>query len=187
MNGGTDITRQNSFAKHEDVWAVRPPAEVVLDNLENFFPNHDLDKPILVDHGNMSPPISPADASDSDTNATIKPKTRVKKHNPQPAPTSVPVAAFPKPTARMKSIRVVAKEAIEKRSRLQSVALGIKGANLLRRKSTKVWGARMLEMTPGQVRLGQIITPENNEDGLERRRIVVLYVTNVRDVQVGQG
>jgi hypothetical protein len=164
---GADVTRQNSFAKHEDLWAVRPPAEVVLDNLENFFPNHDLDKPILVD-SHSSPPVSPADNSDSDTNGTIKPQSRVRKHNP--APTSAPAAAFPKPAARMKSIRVVAKEAIEKRGRLASIAKGVMAANLLRRKSTKVWGARMLEMTPGQIRLGQIVTSENNEDGLERKR-----------------
>jgi mitogen-activated protein kinase kinase kinase len=70
----------------------------------------------------------------------------------------------------MKSIRVVAKEAIEKRGRLASIAKGVMAANLLRRKSTKVWGARMLEMTPGQVRLGQIVTSESHEDGLERKR-----------------
>lgn len=169
----TDLARKNSFAKHEDIWAVRPPPDVVLDNLEEFFPNHDLDKPILVDQGNLSPPISPMDNSDSETSATVKPAPRV-KIQPQPTTataTSAPPAAFPKPTARMKSIRVVAKEAIEKRTRLASIAKTVKMANLLRRKSTKVWGARMLEMTPGQVRLGQIVTADHSEDGLERKRM----------------
>ena len=170
----TDLTRKNSFAKHEDDWAVRPPPDIVLDNLEEFFPNHDLDKPILIDPGNLSPPVSPMDNSDSDTNAALKPALRVKLQ-PQQAPdtmSSAPPAAFPKPAGRMKSIRVVAKEAIEKRSRLASIAKGVKAANLLRRKSTKVWGARMLEMTPGQVRLGQIVTADHSEDGLERKSMV---------------
>jgi hypothetical protein len=166
--GATDLSRKNSFAKHEDVWAVRPPPDVLFDNLEEFFPNHDLDKPILVDHGNSSPPVSPMDASDSDNNANIKPLPVLKRPPQLQTITSAP-AVFAKPAARMKSIRVVAKEAIEKRSRLASIAKGVKGANLLRRRSTKVWGARMMEMTPGQVRLGQIVSTDN-EDGLERKR-----------------
>ena len=170
--GATDLTRKNSFAKHEDVWAVRPPPDVVLDNLEEFFPNHDLDKPILVDQGNSSPPASPMDNSDSETNATVKPQTPLKRQPQQPV-TSIP-PAFAKPTVRMKSIRVVAKEAIEKRSRLATIAKGVKNANLLRRRSTKVWGARMLEMTPGQVRLGQIVTADSEKDGLERRRNITI-------------
>ena len=166
--GSTDLSRTNSFAKREDVWAVRPPPDVVLHNLEEFFPNHDLDKPILVDQGNSSPPISPMENSDNETNATVKPQTPLKRQPQQPI-TSVP-AAFAKPAVRMKSIRVVAKEAIEKRSRLATIAKGVKNANLLRRRSTKVWGAKMLEMTPGQVRLGQIVTADSEKDGLERRR-----------------
>jgi tRNA A-37 threonylcarbamoyl transferase component Bud32 len=165
-SGGTDLTRKNSFAKHEDVWAVRPPPDVVLDNLEEYFPNHDLDKPILVDQGNFSPPSSPMDNSDSDTNnATVKPAA---KRPNQQSVTSSP-APFAKPTARMKSIRVVAKEAMEKRSRLANIAKNVKNANLLRRRSTKVWGMRMMEMTPGQLRTGQIVTADS-EDKLERRR-----------------
>ena len=147
---------------------MRPPPDVVLDNLEEFFPNHDLDKPILVDQGNSSPPVSPMDNSDSETNATVKPQPPLKRQPQQPV-SSVP-ATFAKPAARMKSIRVVAKEAIEKRSRLVTIVKGVKSANLLRRKSTKVWGAKMLEMTPGQVRLGQIVTADSEKDGLERRR-----------------
>lgn len=40
-------------------WAVRPPAEVVYENLERFFPNADLDRPIILDPQGMSPPASP--------------------------------------------------------------------------------------------------------------------------------
>ena len=122
--GASDLTRKNSFAKHEDIWAIRPPPNVVLDNLEEFFPNHDLDQPILVDQGNSSPPVSPMHDSDSDTSATVKPQTPLKRNQPAVV-TSVP-AAFAKPAVRMKSIRVVAKEAIEKRSRLVSIAKGVK-------------------------------------------------------------
>ncbi|KAK9473436.1 uncharacterized protein V1510DRAFT_392794, partial [Dipodascopsis tothii] len=41
-----DMLTRNSAA---DIWAVRPPAEVVYDNLEKYFPNADLDKPIIDD------------------------------------------------------------------------------------------------------------------------------------------
>jgi hypothetical protein len=183
--GATDLTRKNSFAKHEDVWAVRPPPELVLDNLEEFFPDHDLDKPILAVDPSGSPPVSPADASDSDTAGTNKPPTPLKRQPQQPL-SAVP-AAFQKPTVRMKSIRVVAKEAAEKRKKLVTVAKSVMTANLLRRKSTKVWGARMLEMTPGQVRLGQIVTTDV-DDKLERRRIITRHAfLIIRDIQVGQG
>lgn len=40
-------------------WAVRPPAEVVYENLERFFPDADLDRPILIDPQGASPPTSP--------------------------------------------------------------------------------------------------------------------------------
>ena len=181
--GATDLTRKKSFAKHEDVWAVRPPPELVLDNLEEFFPDHDLDKPILVDQSG-SPPVSPADGSDSDTNGPNKPPTPIKRYAQQPISAVPP--AFQKPTVRIKSIRVVAKEAAEKRKRLATVAKNVMTANLLRRKSTKVWGARMLEMTPGQVRLGQIITTQV-DDKLERRRNVGCYGFLInRDVQMGK-
>lgn len=41
-------------------WAVRPPAEVVYENLERFFPNADLDRPIILDPQGVSPPVSPS-------------------------------------------------------------------------------------------------------------------------------
>jgi len=181
--GATDLTRKTSFARHEDVWAVRPPTDVVLNNLEEFFPHHDLDKPIVVDNSTSSPPVSPMDTSDSDNNATVKapiPAHRPKPQQPAVTPSPIP---FGKPAGRMKSIRIVAKEAMERRRALESriegrgrfatVANQVKNANLLRRRSTKVWGARMLEMTPGQVRLGQIVTADNEKDGLERRRNII--------------
>lgn len=41
-------------------WAVRPPAEVVYENLERFFPDADLDRPIVLDPPGMSPQRLPA-------------------------------------------------------------------------------------------------------------------------------
>jgi hypothetical protein len=185
-SGATDLTRKTSFARHEDVWAVRPPTDVVLNNLEEFFPNHDLDKPIVVDSNPSSPPVSPMDNSDSDNNGTVKPLAIVNRpKSQQPSVTSVP-APLGRPASRMKSIRVVAKEAMERRRALEkrmegrgrfaTVANQVKNANLLRRRSTKVWGARMLEMTPGQVRLGQIVTADNEGEGLERRRTLIWVI-----------
>lgn len=41
-------------------WAVRPPAEVLYENMERFFPNADLDRPIVLDPPGVSPPASPS-------------------------------------------------------------------------------------------------------------------------------
>ena len=43
-----------------DVWANRPPAEGIVDHLDEFFPNVNLDQPVIEDEGYASsPPMSP--------------------------------------------------------------------------------------------------------------------------------
>lgn len=94
-------------------WGERPPAEVVCQNIDQYFDDHDLDKEIVVD--------SPA----------------------------------PQPNLRRqhtKSIRVVAREASRKYSRARSKASSSNsgGSGVLRRKSTKLWGQRVIEVKPGR-------------------------------------
>ncbi|CCG84960.1 protein of unknown function [Taphrina deformans PYCC 5710] len=110
-------------------WGVRPSTELVYENLQNFFPNHDLDKPIIAES-------IPALA---DRTSNSKGSDR---------------------HGRMKSIRVVAKEANEARKRFQNAARGVRAANLLRRRSTKVWGQRAIELTPHQINTQSAVTED---------------------------
>ncbi|QPG76814.1 hypothetical protein FOA43_004208 [Brettanomyces nanus] len=123
---GTDSDLSYTLSSSDSSLDIRPPAEVVYDNLELYFPNADLDK-LIIDEV-VSPPVSPI--------------------------VELPVA-FKKPTKRsnregkfhrMKSIRIVAQEAKREAVKRQRRALG---SSLLRRKSTKMWGQKVVEVTPG--------------------------------------
>lgn len=105
-------------------WSMRPSADSVYENLQSFFPDHDLDKPMIVD-------------------AEALPRV----HQSSDFQTS------PGPQRRMKSIRIVAKEASEARKKFKSISYGIRAANLLRRRSTKVWGQKAVEVLSTQSKL----------------------------------
>ncbi|KAK9317678.1 hypothetical protein V1524DRAFT_422244 [Lipomyces starkeyi] len=205
-----------------DVWAVRPPAEVVYDNLEKFFPNTDLDKPIIDDtplyspnspavdvsgsptsHAPpLAPPSVPADSTaetslnDATTSSAndksldrgfsfkstshggvpdeekidVQPKSAtaaaaaaaVAAVNGTDSALQQPSTKVQRPitrASRMKSIRIVAREASEARKNLNKgteAKSGSDGVALLRRKSTKMWGQRVVEVTPGQIKKGQL-------------------------------
>ena len=121
---------QNSFNVHpnnrtsvfnED---FRPPAEEMYERLGDFFPEHDLDEPVI-------------EASSGGT-----------------SPTSAEAAQpFPTPDRRKhkKSIRVVANEhkrRLDRTSRITSA----NNANMLRKRSTKLWGSKVEEVTAEQVK-----------------------------------
>ena len=114
-----------SKQQHESGLQIRPSTELVYENLENYFPNHDLDKPI----------IEEAAPQDSET-TPHKSRAGLLRNEVK---------------TRMKSIRIVAKEASEARKRFHAVAHSVKAATLLRRRSTKVWGQRAIEVTPAQL------------------------------------
>ncbi|GMM51951.1 mitogen-activated protein kinase kinase kinase [Starmerella bacillaris] len=97
-------------------WASRPPAEILYENLEKFFPNTDLDKPVV----SRAPPIP-----GEDLQPLINTKTRM---------------------SRTKSIRIVAREASK---RLMSGRQTGSAGPLVRRKSTKMWDRRVVEMNRG--------------------------------------
>ncbi|AOA63360.1 MAP kinase kinase kinase [Komagataella phaffii CBS 7435] len=137
------ITRMPSMA-------VRPPAEVVYDNLELFFPNTDLDKPLMDD---ASPPPSP--------NSPIPEVSPVNNTRPQihRKISSVRSASdhLARPNelgrGRVKTIRIVAQEAKKSRARLaENFESNKKADGLLRRRSTKFWGRKVVEMKPGDAR-----------------------------------
>ncbi|KAK9449984.1 uncharacterized protein V1518DRAFT_415220 [Limtongia smithiae] len=197
-------------------WAVRPPAEVVYSNLEKYFPNTDLDKPIIDDNAPYSPsspllengapqagtgssalsrvplsttveiatPITEEDLSatsqstggaDLDRGFSFKSSLHeggdVEKLDVQPAAVAAAAANAvisssnkehrgatstsrpPARASRMKSIRVVAKEANDARKSVQKP--DNKEMALIRRKSTKVWGHKVVEVTAGQMKKGR--------------------------------
>ncbi|KAK9476672.1 hypothetical protein V1514DRAFT_311011 [Lipomyces japonicus] len=212
-----DVNQSSTYVANDDGWAVRPPAEVVYENLEKFFPNTDLDKPFIDDSPFYSPASTAVDSvtsvatssqltsatsmEDSSDGNELLPKNGLDRvfsfrsssngedridvqqkqqsllpsPSPSPSPSqpsskksgTEPRPEFSKNNAitrgtRMKSIRIVAKEANEARKNLQA-ANSIKSRDstsrenaLLRRKSTKMWGQKVVEVTPGQIRRGKL-------------------------------
>jgi len=116
-----------------DSWAPRPPPENIYDDLEKFFPKHDLDKPVI-------------EASSGDTSPT----------------TLEPAAVLPPPVAHVddrvrirgkKSIRIVAQEHKRRIDRTSKAADTTSYANnMLRKRNTKLWGSRLEEVTTQQAR-----------------------------------
>ncbi|KAJ7233203.1 Pkinase-domain-containing protein [Mycena rebaudengoi] len=110
--------RVSTFTVEDSTWA-RPPPEDVYERLEDFFPEHDLDKPVIKAISGGTSPTS----------------------TDQPAP---PAAA---PTARVKgkkSIRLVAQERKKYIARTSRVSDGM--TNIQLKKSTKLWGSRVEEV-----------------------------------------
>lgn len=102
----------------------RPPAEEMYERLGDFFPGHDLDEPVI-------------EASSGGT-----------------SPTSAEAAQpFPTPDRRKhkKSIRVVANEHKRKLDRTSRIP-SANNANMMRKRSTKLWGSRVEEVTVEQMK-----------------------------------
>ncbi|KAK9453520.1 hypothetical protein V1511DRAFT_512817 [Dipodascopsis uninucleata] len=230
LHNQTKLDEFKEIYETGDVWAVRPPAEIVYDNLEKFFPNTDLDKPIIydtpifassspsTDNSEYSSGISPfdptpdyEDVSDKESEGTKNEHTNLdrgfsfkssshsgsgpveeridvsqKARRPtlidvvvqpgapfvqssvnnedlkSPAKTTVNRSGGIVRNSRMKSLRIVAREASDARKNLKMAQNGkqIIGNDgnkaLLRRKSTKMWGQRVVEVIPGQIKRGQL-------------------------------
>ena len=120
-------------------WASRPNPEEVLDRLEVFFPDHDLDKPVI-------------EASSGGTSPTAA------EYPPPPLPYNG--KSVDKRSRHKKSIRVVAEEhnlRQDRSSRMQSSS----AANVFRKRSTKLWDSRVEEVTPGQITSGMPSIPDS--------------------------
>ncbi|KAH6605962.1 map kinase kinase kinase [Trichoderma cornu-damae] len=72
------LGRRKSFIE-KDVWANRPPTDDLLNNLDDFFPNYDLDEPVLEDSAS--------------TEAATSPIPEVEESPHQAAPPSAPAPA----------------------------------------------------------------------------------------------
>ncbi|KAJ7822076.1 kinase-like domain-containing protein [Mycena olivaceomarginata] len=115
-------------AREEDTWAPRPPPEDVYERLEDFFPEHDLDKPVIeMTSGGTSPTATSADQTLA------------------PAPPPPPTTDKAKVKAR-KSIRLVAQE--RKRYIDRTSRIGGEGGltAMQRKRSTKLWGSKVEEV-----------------------------------------
>jgi mitogen-activated protein kinase kinase kinase len=115
---------------------VRPAPEVLYENLEKFFPNTDLDQPVI---DVISPPASPSNAFNTQRSRPIRKIVSSIDHD---------FEKLNKPQ-RMKTIRSVAKEAGEARKR-ESLRGRNNSPGLLRRQSTKMWGRKVVEVKPNQ-------------------------------------
>lgn len=174
------LARRQSFAR-DDVWANRPPAEDLLNNLDAFFPNLDLDQPVVEDLVG-SPPISPdpgVESNPMDNVAAAPGQTqrlirtslydRVRPDSIAEEPEtlgsedstlksratiqSMAQRSVRKSTGlgRMKSIREVARGAYEGSSKRNTqVSTSSKSGDILRRRSTKMFGAKINMVKPGR-------------------------------------
>ena len=181
----TKLLRRQSFAR-DDVWANRPPVEDLLDNLDAYFPNLDLDQPVVEDLAG-SPPGSPGSSTEQNPMDTAmsgpEPQAR-RLHTSlydRMRPTSIAeesIAEEPDTLGsedstlksratmqtmaqrsmrksgglgRMKSIRDVARNAYggtQKRNTQPSASA--KSGDIVRRKSTKMFGANIVQIKPGR-------------------------------------
>lgn len=192
LDEDTLVNRRKSF-KEKDVWANRPPADALLDNLDDFFPNLDLDEPVFEDDGLGAVVPSPIKEDDEGPDAY--------SHPPIPPLPSIPPSnqsLYDDPTGtlgsdqstlkpgerpmstysnsrrgtrsgglgRMKSIRQVARGAHEahKRSTMTSAL----GSMIQRRKSTKMFNANIVQIEPD--RRGSMIMPQIPQDTLPKRQ-----------------
>jgi mitogen-activated protein kinase kinase kinase len=212
------LSRRKSFVE-KDVWANRPTAEALINNLDDFFPNLDLDQPVLDEGSDVASLPSPGSERDrveqqpgpsssrqggppslpplpvtsgrlsniySYDNDTLGSDESTLKALERPASTASTLDGMAARNmrksgglGRMKSIREVAHRAHEANKRFttssrQSGVPGLPGAsaqsntNLLRRKSTKMFNANIVQIRPDQ--RGSVVMPEIPQDTLPKRQ-----------------
>jgi mitogen-activated protein kinase kinase kinase len=189
------VGRRKSFREKDvDVWANRPPTDALINNLEEFFPNVDVDQPVLEEgegpspideadenqaeqgsgNGSSIPPLPPLPAGLSSSHNRVssiynESDTLGSDESTLKALDSRPVSMHSLAhrsvrrsggLGRMKSIREVARGAHEANKRYtqtsgplrgQQQAAGAsvdKNTNLMRRKSTKMFNANIVQIRP---------------------------------------
>ncbi|XMA13888.1 hypothetical protein WAI453_006679 [Rhynchosporium graminicola] len=192
------LLRRESFAR-EDVWASRPPAEALINHLDAFFPNLDLDQPVLETPANTSPPVSPVaeqetieqraaaqagmSMGEGSTSNTIRSNLSYNDGDTLGSDEST-LKALERPGSmqsiaqrnvrrsgglgRMKSIREVARGAHEANKRFTApIQQGVPSSTMLRRKSTKMFGANIVQIKPKR---GSMILPQIPQDTIPKRQ-----------------
>ncbi|KAH8880336.1 Pkinase-domain-containing protein [Thozetella sp. PMI_491] len=186
------LSRRKSFME-KDVWANRPPTDALINNLEDFFPNLDVDQPVLEEGDEQETPPSPIAEVDENPHAQDQaaqggaalalpavPSNRIStvynESDTLGSDESTLKALESRPVSiqsiaqrsvrrsgglgRMKSIREVARGAHEANKRFTQTSGQIRGAqasastaassntNLMRRKSTKMFNANIVQIRP---------------------------------------
>ena len=224
------LSRRKSFIE-KDVWANRPPTDALIDNLEDFFPNVDVDQPVLeegddqgigpIAEGDESqpeqgaanasatppmPPLPPGLSSSSSAAAAAaanrtssmynesdtlgSDESTLKAHDSRPVSMQTLAHRSVRRSGglgRMKSIREVARGAHEASKRYtqssgqkaQSTGTGAgRNGNLIRRKSTKMFNANIVQIRPerGSLNMAMNTIPQdslptqNNPDNIPKRQ-----------------
>ncbi|PNY23413.1 MAP kinase kinase kinase mkh1 [Tolypocladium capitatum] len=206
------INRRKSFIE-KDVWANRPPTDDLLNNLDDFFPNLDLDQPVLEDGvgGEMtSSPTAEGEEYNAGQKHAQNPAVSAAPPIPGISGRNIPAAIPPsrQPSlyndgdtlgsdestlkasertnasqtvaqrslrrsgglGRMKSIREVVRGAHEasKRYTTASQTAGKPDTNIVRRKSTKMFNANIVQIRPDQ--RGSMVLPQIPQDALPKRQ-----------------
>lgn len=158
-----------------NLMSVRPPVEEVYSNLEKYFPNTNLDKPII--DASTDPaetkPSQPASRkvsiSRTFSNANISPV-----HPHEDGDDEFFYGDGPKLRRSMKSIRIVANEARIKRlasiraARTASTKDAKEVKNFsptLHRTNTKLWGQKVVEVTSAEIDKGFVSRISNKNNG----------------------
>lgn len=167
---------------------VRPPVDEVYRNLEKYFPNTNLDKPII-DDSPVSPVMSELPTSES-TNPIPNRKPTISRtfsnanmspvHPPLDSGDEILYAENQGPSLsrrRMKTIRIVANEARKKRlekqqspdisrsAELSQNSCASSDKNSLNRTNTKLWGQKVVEVTSTEIDKGVVSKLKNGKGG----------------------
>ena len=172
------LNRRKSFVE-KDVWANRPPTDALINNLEDFFPNLDVDQPVLEENSEQEVLPSPIAESDENNAGMSQSSTGLGSNRissiynesdtlgsdestlkaGESRPVSIQSVARRSlrgsgGLSRMKSIREVARGAHEANKRYTQTSMRVVGpsaknnSNLLRRKSTKMFNANIVQIRP---------------------------------------
>ncbi|KAL9106945.1 MAG: hypothetical protein Q9227_008068 [Pyrenula ochraceoflavens] len=182
-----------SFAS--DIWANRPPVEGVINHLDEFFPNIDLDEPYLEESTdgsssassakNKEPVELPATATlrdraafggvplglrienESDTLGSDESTLKAKDRDTVASVVAQRQMRRSGGLGRMKSIREVAKgrnELARARSSAAGPAAQSNTSGIIRRKSTKMFGANIVQIKPSPGNRLSTLDPIPQED-----------------------
>jgi mitogen-activated protein kinase kinase kinase len=182
--------RRDSFASN--VWANRPPAEALVDHLDELFPNVNLDQPMLEEEETDSS-TDPASDSSKESNGTLTPMSSLEDAGPTNPSLSRGKTGLQSIAqrnmrksgvglGRTKSIREVVKSQYHPMQKKpmpgQAAATGPSrvatlrnGGDIVRRKSTKMFHARIEQVKPSRgSRLIQLETiPQDHLPQMQRQ------------------
>ena len=162
--------RRDSFAS--DIWASRPAVENVVENLDEFFPGVDLDRPFMEEsadspakqaeqkpmetlrrkltYGTEGLPLDFTRRDESDTLGSDESTLKAKDQQTVASVAQRQMSKLSGGITRMKSIREVAQKRNDLvRGPSVSVRVGpVETSGIVRRKSTKMFGANIVQIKP---------------------------------------